>query len=151
MSRNNHLVIIIVFIFLHTSCKSNYKNINYYIPLNYKGSIALVFNVDSSDNHAVISGDTISYYIKNNPCFYTLRHDKHKEGWYKVKYFYYSTDTLIELISTGNSRQVVSRGTISITKKEKIVFESIYISDSIREINSLYNEIKKYPDICWDK
>lgn len=147
--RSNCILAITLLIFLSTGCAKKYNNINYYIPINYKGAIAIVFDVDSSSNHTVIAGDTLNYYIKGNPCFFTIKNSMPEEGLYKVKYFYYSTDTLIELKSNGNRRQIVNNGTVSINDGSKIVFESMYVSDSIRNNDSLYEEMEKYPDICW--
>lgn len=118
--------------------------------MNYKGPIAIVFNDENSNNYVTSREDTLSYYIKSKPCFHTIRNDMPDEGMYKVNFFYYSRDTLIHLKSQGDSRQVVDRGIISITKgHRKIVFASIYVSDSIRPVNSLYKEMEEQPDICW--
>lgn len=147
--RSNCIVAITLLIFLSTGCAKKYNNINYYIPLNYKGPIAIAFDVDSSSNSPIIRGDTLNYYITGNPCFFTIKNPIHEEGLYKVKYFYYSTDTLIELESTGNRRQIFDRGTLTTNDGNRIVFESMYVSDSIRDNEFLYKEMEEYPDICW--
>ena len=98
----------ICIILLLSGC-SNAKNnhsIHIFIPMNYTGWVNLVFTDSSSSAIQPLTFyNGHVYLITKDPQVFRLKSDKFPQGKYDMHYYYYNTDTTIELSWAGYPKQ----------------------------------------------
>lgn len=152
IKRIRYLLLFILGIFFSTfsSCmQRKVQKISYFIPKGYVGWVAIVFNVDSSSNTIFSKENEVSYIINGQPCFFTIRNGIPPEGLYDVSYYYYDKKDTIKLIDGGRYCQVSNSSTRKkIQGSKTYVYKSFYISDTVKEVTELYQEMELSQKIC---
>lgn len=131
------------------------KTMNIYIPMNYHGWVAIVFNIDSGHYAKKKSNNEINYFVVDKPCFFPVKNDIYDEGYYNVNVYYYNSKDTFKLKNSGEFRQVSDQSVrhYKMSKNNIEVFNyhylSFYVSDTIKSDEDLFNEMRgEKEDIC---
>lgn len=93
-------ICITFFLYCCSSAQSN-NSVHIFIPMNYTGWVNLVFNDSSSVIEPLSFNNGYVYFITKDPQAFRLKSDKFRPGKYDMHYYYYNTDTTIELSWLG--------------------------------------------------
>jgi hypothetical protein len=97
----------LVFIIALHSCSIAQKenSVHIYIPMNYTGWVNLIFNDSSSSIEPLKFENGYVYLITKDPQVFRLKGGDFPSGKYDMHYYYYNTDTTIELCWAGYPKQ----------------------------------------------
>ena len=130
--------------FFLCSCSDAQKNnsVHVFIPMNYTGWVNLIFNDSNSIVEPLTFDNGFVYLISKDPQAFRLKSDRFPSGKYDMHYYYYDTDTTIELNwLTYPSRNIFFEGTIGSKSKNKDQSShyafSFYVSKERLNVNGL--------------
>lgn len=96
-------ILIALCLFQLSSCTQaqSSNSIHIFIPMNYTGWVNLIFNDSSSSIEPLVFKNGYVYLITKDPQFFRLKSDKFSPGKHDMHYYYYNTDTTVELSWLG--------------------------------------------------
>lgn len=137
-------------LFLFTGCsKAQTDNsIHIYIPIDYTGWVNLIFNDRASTIEPLTFQNGYVYLISKDPQAFRIKSDKFPSGKYDMHYYYYNTDTTIELSWLGYPKKnIFFEGTIGGKSKNQYrsstYTHTFYVSKELLDEGSL--SIDKLP------
>ncbi len=93
-----------VYLFVLTllcSCRAKTRELIYFIPENYEGQVKITWLTETSKNKVFsYKDDAYVIIITGNPKNYRIKDEIIPSGFYNIKYYYYSKDTVYEINST---------------------------------------------------
>lgn len=120
------MIALIVFLFTCCSYSQRSNSVHIFIPMNYTGWVNLIFNDSTSVVEPLIFDNGYVYFITKDPQAFRLKNDKFPPGHYDMHYYYYNTDTTIELSCLGYPKKnIFFEGTIG-SKSKNTYRSSLY-------------------------
>lgn len=95
------IVVCVTFLLFGCSNAQTKNSVHIFIPMNYTGWVNLIFNDSSSTIKPLTFNNGYVYFITKDPQAFRLKSDNFPPGKYDMHYYYYNTDTTIELSWLG--------------------------------------------------
>ena len=91
------MTISLAFAFYGCSIGQGSRSISIFIPMNYTGWVNIIFRDSNSSYEPLIFENGYVYLITKDPQNFRVKSDIYSAGSYSMNYYYYNTDTIINL------------------------------------------------------